>query len=219
MGFWAVAGPALGNMAGGALSGLLQGDQAKKNRQFQERMSSTSHQREVADLRAAGLNPILSAGGGASSPSGSMADMPDLSQIGTSTTASAQQSARVKQEGDAIKQQVQTGKAVEQREQTQKDLNIAEKIYTRANTALIREHTKEAAAKSWGAQNVVRMKQKAPNFFGVLESYGPAILPMINTLLSATATGAAIKGVGSLGKMVFDRGVKAKGYGKYNTGE
>lgn len=48
-------------------------EEAERNRNWQRQMSNTAHTREIRDLQAAGLNPLLSATGGASTPGGSAA--------------------------------------------------------------------------------------------------------------------------------------------------
>lgn len=50
-------------------------ESAQKQMDFQREMSNTSHVREVKDLIAAGLNPVLSANNGASTPAGAYANV------------------------------------------------------------------------------------------------------------------------------------------------
>ena len=93
-------------------------NQGATQRNYLTKMSNTSHQREVADLRAAGLNPILAAHGGATTPaasaptgpaasgsaaSGVLARMENAVAPGATTAIAAQ---RLRNEGKMLREDI-----------------------------------------------------------------------------------------------------------------
>ena len=104
----------------GAAAGLLGGSSAnqaarglsREQMAFQERMSSTAHQREVKDLRKAGLNPILSAQKGASSPGGAMPTVRNIGQEAVNSALAASQARTAGYQADILEPQAKLASGI-----------------------------------------------------------------------------------------------------------
>jgi flagellar biosynthesis GTPase FlhF len=79
----AIAATGIMSQRGAKAANAANAQLAHNQMQFQERLSRTAYQRQVDDMKAAGINPMLSARmGGASTPSGQTAVMQNTAKAG-----------------------------------------------------------------------------------------------------------------------------------------
>ncbi|WNK13015.1 MAG: DNA pilot protein [Microvirus sp.] len=140
-----------GSGLGSAIGGVFDSDQAtssanqfnvqqaQANRDFQERMSSTSFQRGVKDMQAAGLNPMLAySQGGASTPGGATTAPAVIRSASASQEASAQAAAQ-----QVLQSKVQTDLIAAQADKTR-----SETMDQKVNTAMLLAQVKDAEARA-----------------------------------------------------------------------
>lgn len=191
--------PGVGAYLGQQETNQANAQQARDQMNFQERMSNTQYQRGTADMKAAGLNPMLAyAQGGASAPNGAQAVMQNAAAELGKTVSSAMEALSLKK--DLEQKDASIALTNEQNKNTQvARLGLESEAVQKhaeamdiSNTVSARQQTSsyyKNLAKSINAQNTASAKaakvQEIQSQYDEKAAPADAVLKRVGTVLGA----------------------------------
>ena len=198
--------------AAAAAANAATAEAASRQMDFQERMSNTAYQRATADLKAAGINPMLAAmRGGATTPGGAMysAQMPQITDIftpavqsyaqqqtaGSSSALQAEQAIKTSYESEFVQQGVEKIKKEIRNLDSEEDRLKAMVVMLGEQASLmkaqnlsqsdIQNHFKAMVRKLSEETTILKSEVSAINTLNNLgRDYGQ-MKPLIDTIISA----------------------------------